>query len=29
MNPQQSFSGYVGDIMVTPRVFSFGVKIGF
>jgi len=29
MNPQQSFSGYVGDIMVTPRVYSFGVKIGF
>ncbi len=29
MNPQQNFSGYVGDIMVTPRVYSFGVKIGF
>lgn len=29
MNPQQNFSGYVGDIMVTPRVFSFGVKFGF
>lgn len=29
MNAQQNFSGYVGDYMVTPRVFSFGVKIGF
>ena len=29
MNPQQNFSGYVGDILVTPRVYSFGVKIGF
>ena len=29
MNAQQNFSGYVGDYMVTPRVFSFGVKFGF
>ena len=29
MNAQQNFSGYVGDYMVTPRVYSFGVKIGF
>ncbi len=29
MNAQQNFSGYVGDYMVTPRVFSFGVKLGF
>ena len=29
MNPQQNYSGYVGDILVTPRVFSFGVKLGF
>ena len=29
MNPQQNFSGYVGDYLVTPRVFSFGVKLGF
>ena len=29
MNPQQNFSGYVGDYLVTPRVYSFGVKIGF
>ena len=29
MNPQQNWSGYVGDYMVTPRVFSFGVKVGF
>ncbi len=29
MNPQQNWSGYVGDYMVTPRVFSFGVKLGF
>ena len=29
MNAQQNFSGYVGDYLVTPRVFSFGVKFGF
>lgn len=29
MNPQQNWNGYVGDYMVTPRVFSFGVKVGF
>ena len=29
MNPQQNWSGYVGDYLVTPRVFSFGVKLGF
>lgn len=29
MNPQQNWSGYVGDLLVTPRVFSFGVKMGF
>ena len=29
MNPQQNWSGYVGDYLVTPRVFSFGVKVGF
>ena len=29
MNPQQNWSGYVGDYMVTPRVFSFGVKASF
>ena len=29
MNAQQNFSGYVGDYMVTPRVFSFGLKFGF
>jgi len=29
MNPQQNFSGYVGDYLVTPRVYSFGLKIGF
>ena len=29
MNAQQNYSGYVGDYMVTPRVYSFGVKFGF
>ena len=29
MNPQQNWNGYVGDYLVTPRVFSFGVKLGF
>ena len=29
MNPQQNWSGYVGDYLVTPRVYSFGVKLGF
>lgn len=29
MNPQQNWSGYVGDYLVTPRVFSFGLKLGF
>ena len=29
MNSQQNFSGYVGDYLVTPRVYSFGVKFGF
>ncbi len=29
MNAQQNFSGYVGDYLVTPRVFSFGLKFGF
>lgn len=29
MNPQQNYSGYVGDYLVTPRVYSFGVKLGF
>ena len=29
MNPQQNWSGYVGDYMVTPRVFSFGLKASF
>ena len=29
MNPQQNYSGYVGDYMVTPRVYSFGIKFGF
>ncbi len=29
MNAQQNFSGYVGDYMVTPRVFSVGLKFGF
>ena len=27
MNPQQSFSGYQSNKLVTPRVFSFGVNI--
>ena len=29
MNAQQYFSGYVGDYMVSARVYSFGVKFGF
>ena len=29
MNAQQNYSGYVGDYLVTPRVYSFGVKFGF
>lgn len=29
MNAQQNYSGYVGDYMVTPRVYSFGIKFGF
>ena len=29
MNAQQNYNGYVGDYLVTPRVYSFGVKFGF
>ena len=29
MNAQQNYSGYVGDYLVTPRVYSFGIKFGF